>query len=166
MPSTHVSDVSKERVILLCAILKTIRLNVGSVIYASILNCVKIANAGFSFPSLITALCASVGMRYESGEKLVQLKSVLNPYFYHTLTSGKQDAGPCRDQSPTTLPSTSTSTRLTMEDRMGRVKESVSRIRQTLDDQWRYMRQQQEWFGQQAAYQSAYLECIGQMSRM
>ena len=49
---------------------------------------------------------------------------------------------------------------------MERAEESVSGIKQTWNDQWQFMRKQQDWFGQQATYQLAYLESIGQISHM
>ena len=49
---------------------------------------------------------------------------------------------------------------------MERVEETVPGIRQALNDQGQFMKQQDDWFGQQVAYQFAYLEYIGQMSRI
>ena len=92
MPSTNVNDVSKERALLLYAILHHMSLNVGYIIYSSILHSTKIANAEFSFPSLIMALCASAGVQYACGEKLIQPNLVLNPHFFILLTSGRGNA--------------------------------------------------------------------------
>ena len=86
-PSTNVSDVSREQALLLYAIMHNM-----PIIYSSILHYMKITNVGFSFPSLIIALCASADVQYESTKKLIQPKQVLNPHFFNSLTSGKAKA--------------------------------------------------------------------------
>lgn len=128
MPSTHVSDISKEWALLLYALMKHMPMNVGSIIYSFILHCSKITNAGFSFPSLITALCVRAGVQYASREKLIQPKLVLNPHFFNSLTSGSGNTDVQREKVPLAPPSSSTSQPMTMEERTRRVEEQVSGI--------------------------------------
>ena len=144
MPSTNVNDVSKERALLYYAIMHNVPLNIGSIIYSTILHYMKIENAEFSFPSLITALCASAGVQYASREKLIQPKPILNPHFFNSLTSGSGNVEAQRLEAP---PSSSTLQRMTMDDRMERLEEQVLSIRHIVTDQWDFMRQQQAGSG-------------------
>ena len=57
-PMTHLSDVSRERAILLYAIMVGASIDVGQVIFDSYMHCVRQKARGISFPYLITALCA------------------------------------------------------------------------------------------------------------
>ncbi|WP_353055295.1 hypothetical protein, partial [Escherichia coli] len=71
LPSTHVSDVSKERAILNYAIQKQLSLNVGKIIEQTIIGFAigRLASA-LGHPSLICQLCERVGVVYTENEEI------------------------------------------------------------------------------------------------
>ncbi|PIN08698.1 hypothetical protein CDL12_18723 [Handroanthus impetiginosus] len=72
-PSSHLSEISKDRAILLYAILTGVPLNIGRYINGAIL---KSARGGMTislyFPSLVTALCQQEGLVNLPGDELIQ----------------------------------------------------------------------------------------------
>ena len=70
MPTTHLSDVSRERAILLYAIMSGPSIDVGWVIFDSYRRCVRQKVGGIVFPSLIMALCAFNGVNWVANEEL------------------------------------------------------------------------------------------------
>ncbi|PIN14789.1 hypothetical protein CDL12_12578 [Handroanthus impetiginosus] len=78
-PSSHLSEVSKDRAILLYAILTGVPLNIGRYINGAIL---KSARGGMTislyFPSLVTALCQQEGLANLPGDELIQPDTTVN----------------------------------------------------------------------------------------
>ena len=73
MPSSHLSDVTRDRAILIYCIISEKTINVGSVMYASILHSIKGVAVNLYFPSLITALCGKAGVIWGPSEEAIQL---------------------------------------------------------------------------------------------
>lgn len=61
-PITHVSECSKERALTPFAIAKRMRMNVGTIINAAILQATNINNFALPSPSLLTALFEKAGI--------------------------------------------------------------------------------------------------------
>ncbi|PIM97196.1 hypothetical protein CDL12_30335 [Handroanthus impetiginosus] len=78
-PSSHLSEVSKDRAILLYAILTGVPLDIGRYINGAIL---KSARGGMTvsmyFPSLVTALCQQEGLVNLPGDELIQPDTTVN----------------------------------------------------------------------------------------
>lgn len=71
MPCTHVSDVTKERAVLLYSIVKGMKMDVGLIIQQSILRAARGGTTrGLPHPSLICALCTKFGVRWKSDEMI------------------------------------------------------------------------------------------------
>ena len=62
MPSSHLSDVTRDRAILIICILSGKTIDVGSILHASIMHSVKGVLVGLYFPYLITVLCGKAGV--------------------------------------------------------------------------------------------------------
>ena len=77
MLATHYSDVTVERVVLIYAILMSLSIDVGQVMFNSIIHTVK-HKLGLYFPSLITQLCIQAGFQYSSDDESQYPKKPLN----------------------------------------------------------------------------------------
>ncbi|GMN58500.1 hypothetical protein TIFTF001_027608 [Ficus carica] len=62
MPSTHVQTVSKGHIILLDSIISGRPIDVGAIIFQSLITCAAKKCGSLWFPSLITSLCANSGV--------------------------------------------------------------------------------------------------------
>ncbi|PIN18302.1 hypothetical protein CDL12_09029 [Handroanthus impetiginosus] len=78
-PSSHSSEVNKDRAIILYAILTSVPLDIGRYIHDAIK---KSARGGLSvslyFPNLITALCEREGLVNQPGDELIQPDTTIN----------------------------------------------------------------------------------------
>ncbi|PIN10242.1 hypothetical protein CDL12_17170 [Handroanthus impetiginosus] len=74
-PSSDLSEVSKDGVVLLYAILIGVPLDIGHYIHNAIL---KSARGGMSFPSLITVLCQQEGLENLSRDELIKPNTTIN----------------------------------------------------------------------------------------
>ncbi|PIN02666.1 hypothetical protein CDL12_24818 [Handroanthus impetiginosus] len=78
-PSSHLSEVSKDRTVLLYAILTCVPLDIGRYINGAIL---KSARGGMTlslyFPSRVTALCRQEGLENLPGDELIQPDTTIN----------------------------------------------------------------------------------------
>ena len=72
LPSTHTSDVTKDRAILLYVILSEKSIDVGNLLFSSIIYSSRTSAAGLYYQSLITALCAKAGVQWNVGDELIQ----------------------------------------------------------------------------------------------
>ena len=61
-PTAHLSDVTRERAILLYALVTGASIDVGRVIFYHYMHSVRAKQGGIMFPSLITSLCALNGV--------------------------------------------------------------------------------------------------------
>ena len=68
MPVRHFSDITKERVVLLYAIVTGKSINLGKFLSSHILQCAKHLTMSLFYPSLITALCVTNGVQYGPNE--------------------------------------------------------------------------------------------------
>ena len=73
MPIWHFSDITKERVVLLYAIVTKKSVALGNFLSSHIIQCAKHSNMSLFDPSLITALCAANGVQYEPNEEFLAL---------------------------------------------------------------------------------------------
>ena len=73
MPANHYSNVTIERAVLVYAILKGMSIDVGRVLFDSIIYTVK-NRLVLYFPSLITQLCVEAGVRVGSDEEALYPK--------------------------------------------------------------------------------------------
>ncbi|GMN59387.1 hypothetical protein TIFTF001_028471 [Ficus carica] len=71
-PSSHTSDVTKDRALLLYAILTGKSIDVGWVMHATIMSSARTSNRGLYFPLLITGLCKNAKVIYEDGIEVTQ----------------------------------------------------------------------------------------------
>ncbi|MFQ6658777.1 hypothetical protein Gotur_027897 [Gossypium turneri] len=69
MPISHSSTISKERMLLLYAILTEKSINVGKIILKKIHNCAKKKAESTYFPSLITSLCLKARVKTQANLK-------------------------------------------------------------------------------------------------
>ncbi|PIN25885.1 hypothetical protein CDL12_01366 [Handroanthus impetiginosus] len=78
-PSSHLSEVSKDRAVLLYAILTGVPLDIGRYINGAIL---KSARGGMTvslyFPSLVTTFCLQEGLENLPGDELIQPDTTIN----------------------------------------------------------------------------------------
>ena len=72
-PTAHLSDVSRERAILLHALITGAFINVGRVIFDHYMHSVWAKLRGIGFPSLITTLCAWNGVTWVPNEEKAAL---------------------------------------------------------------------------------------------
>ena len=70
LPTAHLSDVTRERAILLYAIVSGASVDVGRVIFDYIMQCARAAHGGIGFPCLISAICASQGVMWDRNEEM------------------------------------------------------------------------------------------------
>ena len=71
MPSSHLSDVTRNLAILIYYILSGKSIDVESIIHASILHSVRGMSVGLYFPSLSTALCGKAGFIWGLNEEVI-----------------------------------------------------------------------------------------------
>ena len=69
LPSTHTSDVTKEKALLLFAIVQDLLIDIGAIINFSIRRCLRgNFSGGLPHPSLICGLCHQAGVRWSDDE--------------------------------------------------------------------------------------------------
>ena len=71
MRTSHFSDLTKEHLMLLYAIMTGKKINVGKIIFVEIQNSIRSERLGLYFPGLITDMCKEAGVRVESFEELI-----------------------------------------------------------------------------------------------
>ena len=69
MPVRHLSDVTKERAVLIYCLATGRSVDVGHFMSAQIEHCYKQQSMSLFFPSLITALCVASGVQFEASEE-------------------------------------------------------------------------------------------------
>ena len=72
MPSSHLSDVTRDRAILIYCILSSKSIDIGSILHTSILHSVRGVSAGLYFPSLINVLRGKAGVIWGPNEAVIQ----------------------------------------------------------------------------------------------
>lgn len=107
----HVSDVTKDRVVLLYAIVTERSINIRQVINHAILHTSSTKRVGLWFLSLITITCKRAGVQWDSNEELLHSKVLIDVrLLFHYLqpsTSGSSLCAPC-PQAPQPRPRTLT----------------------------------------------------------
>ncbi|EOY08849.1 Uncharacterized protein TCM_024087 [Theobroma cacao] len=93
LSSTHISDVTKDRAVLIYAIVAHKSIDVGKVISHAILHTGRTKRDGIGFPSLITALCARAGVQWSDKEQLQQPKLPITMGILQRLEEFTQVAG-------------------------------------------------------------------------
>ncbi|EOY20461.1 Uncharacterized protein TCM_046328, partial [Theobroma cacao] len=83
----HLSDVMKDRAILLYVMVTGKSINVGKLIFNNIVHYAISTRDSIWYPSLITALCKQAGVQWSSEEELLHLKAPLGPNIIHRLVS-------------------------------------------------------------------------------
>lgn len=78
MPVRHMSDVTKERAVLIYCIVTGRSVDVGHFISAQIENCYKQQSMSLFFPSVVTALCVASGVQFEAYEETLAPMAALN----------------------------------------------------------------------------------------
>lgn len=69
MPTCHLNDVTRERVVLLFAIVTGLKVDVGVLIQDSIKKAIKSNTiSGLPHPSLITRFCKRVGVQWQNDD--------------------------------------------------------------------------------------------------
>ena len=77
MPVWHFSDITKERVVLIYAIVIKKSIYLGKYLCSHIIQCAKHSSMSLFYPSLITALCAKSGVQYGPNEEsLVPMSTI------------------------------------------------------------------------------------------
>ena len=73
MPSSHLSDVIKDRAILIYYILMGKTIDIGSILHASILHNIRGGSMGLYFPFLIIAFCGRARVTWGPNKEVIQL---------------------------------------------------------------------------------------------
>lgn len=83
MPSSHMSDVTKDRATLVYLIKQGKSIDIGKIFQASILHDVRgSTTTGMPHSSLITDLCQYVGVTWDdSSEEILKARSLINIYY-------------------------------------------------------------------------------------
>ncbi|PIN00193.1 hypothetical protein CDL12_27303 [Handroanthus impetiginosus] len=78
LPSSHTSDVTRERAVMIYAILTDVPFDIGRFLHRSILkSAIGGLTMGLYHPSLITELCARAGLERQPGDELLQPDSMI-----------------------------------------------------------------------------------------
>ncbi|PIN07042.1 hypothetical protein CDL12_20397 [Handroanthus impetiginosus] len=78
LPSSHTSEVTRERAIMIYAILTDVPFDIGRFLHRSILkSAMGGLTMGLYHPSLITELCAHAGLERQPGDELLQPDSMI-----------------------------------------------------------------------------------------
>ena len=70
MPTSHTSDITADRLILLYGLVKGIKFDIGSVLMNEIHNSATTDKYALFFPSLITSLCKHAGVKWSKKDEL------------------------------------------------------------------------------------------------
>ena len=126
-PTTHLSDVSRERAILLYALATGASIDVGRLIFDHYMYSVRAKQGGISFPSLITFLCALNGVTWANNdEKAALIKTiyeVLIAEFLGLVPPNKHSFASTRAGSSSSAPRIRNPTLYARLERMDRVLE-------------------------------------------
>ena len=90
MPGTHITYVTKERMILLYCLMEGFSIDVGVVISSNIAWAANSSLAGLFYPYLVTSLCAMRMVPMEPREILMQPKTALTPRLIQQLLTERQ----------------------------------------------------------------------------
>ncbi|PIM97147.1 hypothetical protein CDL12_30385 [Handroanthus impetiginosus] len=78
LPSSHTSKVTRERAVMIYAILTDVPFDIGRFLHKSILkSAMGGLTVGLYHPSLITELCARAGLEQQPGDELLQPDSMI-----------------------------------------------------------------------------------------
>ncbi|PIN25880.1 hypothetical protein CDL12_01374 [Handroanthus impetiginosus] len=78
LPSSHTSEVTRERAVMIYAILTDVPFDIGHFLHRSILkSAMGGLTVGLYHPSLITELCARAGLERQPGDELLQPDSMI-----------------------------------------------------------------------------------------
>ncbi|PIN19977.1 hypothetical protein CDL12_07343 [Handroanthus impetiginosus] len=78
LPSSHTSEVTRERAVMIYAILTDVPFDIGHFLHKSILkSAMGSLIVGLYHPSLITELCARAGWERQPGDELLQPNSMI-----------------------------------------------------------------------------------------
>ncbi|EOY08722.1 Uncharacterized protein TCM_023809 [Theobroma cacao] len=101
LPIKHLSDVTKDRAMLLYAIILGKSIDIGQLIFNSIVHTTRSIRDGLWYPSFITGLCKQVGLQWTSNEELLHLivpldKGIIHRFHTHehSTTSGSSSFAP------------------------------------------------------------------------
>ncbi|PIN14475.1 hypothetical protein CDL12_12899 [Handroanthus impetiginosus] len=78
LPSSHTSEVTRERAVMIYAILTDVPFNIGGFLHRSIFkSAMGGLTMGLYHPSLITKLCARAGLERQPGDEMLQPDSII-----------------------------------------------------------------------------------------
>ena len=77
MPTMHLSEVTIERVVLLCGIQMGLKINVGQWVQSNISHAIRQGSGGIPHPTLLTELIVAHGID-TTGAEVLQTKGSLN----------------------------------------------------------------------------------------
>ncbi|PIN20712.1 hypothetical protein CDL12_06595 [Handroanthus impetiginosus] len=81
LPSSHTSEVTRERAVMIYAILTDVPFDIGRFLHRSIMkSAMGGLTVGLYHPSLIIELCARAGLERQLGGKLLQLDSMIRAH--------------------------------------------------------------------------------------
>ena len=84
MPAQHISDVIRDRAILLYAIMVRHSVDVGRIIEQQMQISVRTPSLGLYFPSMITAMCARAGVQWSPTEEYTAPRQAITEQLMHT----------------------------------------------------------------------------------
>ena len=124
MPVRHFSDITKERVVLLYAIVTEKSIDLGKCLSSHIIQCTKHSTMCPFYPSLITAICVANGVQYGPNEEFLAPMFAITNDKVQVMTGSDNRLGPIfQGSQPHQRPSSTTSPRnLTMAKRMERLE--------------------------------------------
>ncbi|EOY16729.1 Uncharacterized protein TCM_035608 [Theobroma cacao] len=79
----HLSNVTKDRAVLLYAILSGKSINIGQLIFNNTIYIARLPKDGLWFPSLITALCKQASVLWTSNKELLHPQVPLDASIIH-----------------------------------------------------------------------------------
>lgn len=78
IPTTHLSDITKDRAIFIHSIMMGLTITFGYVIFKAMTHITKIKQDGLQFLSLIIAMCKMAGVHYDANEELLHLELTID----------------------------------------------------------------------------------------
>ena len=133
MQVTHFSDVVKDQAELLYEIKTKKSIDIGSVIEQSILQHVKMPNAGLYCPSLIIVLCYKAGVLYDANEELLHPKHVLDNNTFLSIKCWEDNLEPGPSTSSSKLPRQAHAQNVPVTDRLAILESSFQDLSHRFD---------------------------------
>lgn len=130
MPTTHLSDVHKDRAVLLYAIVKGYSIDVGKVIHQSITKSLKNTSKGLACPMLIASLCEKAGIFWNSTETVIHPLSVLNDQYFFHIEKKQGENGNSVAETSRSRRCTALAMNVTIEQRLDQIEQRLKALEQ------------------------------------